>query len=395
MVFIRRNAVSIIVLFLVSLSWISVIDRYAEEFIDSSIVTATVSFGFAKAFNAIVSVLSTITLQVPLIGSIQIGELLDPLNDMVEDFSTVIKYAIGSLLIQKIMVEIFQTIHFKIILTLTGLTYIFTHYYFRAYQGIAYKAFVITFACKFSIALVAIASSMISSAFVDDAIERENTRLSTFPTSPMQLDQTLDLSSEIKVQIKKEMDELKSVNEEKKLSEIILVEEISFLKSNIDKVDKEIKVQTADSSLIDKIISETATVKALKKKYDILDEELDKKQDDLDDLRKLIIVNEKEYQSLKEDYESDDISTFQSIKNGIGNLTFAAKNKVTSLVNSLNLAMESFLMLMAMYIFKVIIIPIAFLFGMYKFFKAVVGLRIEKIEKTQNLILEKTDRISD
>lgn len=389
--FVKENTISIVVFVLVVLCWVSVVDRYAEEYIDGSIVTASVSFGFAKAFNAIVSVLSTITLQVPLIGSIQIGELLDPLNDMVEDFSTVIKYAISSLLIQKIMVEIFQTIHFKVLLTLAGLACVVTHYHYRSYQAITYKVFIIAVACKFSIALVAIASSMVSSAFVDKQIEEENNKLKTFPTSPTQLDQALDLSSEIKIQIKKEMDDLNTETEVQKEKASALNIEIEALEAKIERVEEDIEAQTANISLIDKIISESSAVKILKIQRNALDDEVREKQDNLEDLLDMIEDNEKEYQSLKEDYESDEVSTFQSIKNGIGTLTFAAKKKVTSFVDSLNLAIESFLMLIAMYIFKVIIIPIGFLFGMYKFFRAVGGIPIEKLEKVKHLSLEKNN----
>jgi len=190
--FVKSNSDILTVMFLILICWFGFIDQYAEEYINDSIATSLVSFGIAKAFNATVSVLSTITLQAPFIGSIQIGELLDPLNDLVEDFSTIMKYSISSLLIQKFIVEILQTIHFKIFLTLAGLAFIATKYIFRESRILSYKVFVFALTCKFSIALVAIATSFVSSTFLNETIEKENNTLNSFPIASSHLNQSHD-----------------------------------------------------------------------------------------------------------------------------------------------------------------------------------------------------------
>ncbi len=372
--FAKSNRDMLAVMFLILICWFGFIDQYAEEYINASIATSLVSFGIAKGFNATVSVLSTITLQAPFVGSIQIGELLDPLNDLVEDFSTIMKYSISSLLIQKLIVEILQTIHFKIFLTLSGLAFIATKYMFKERRVFTYKVFVFALACKFSIALVAIATSFVDSAFLNESIEKENNVLNTFPVSASKLNQSFDLTSEIKQQIKLDMDlkeeqiqrlsvEIDTLKEDKRITESDLVE----IESRLDE-------QSAESSMINNLINPSDELKRLQQKRNVLRHELYMIESDMRDIQYDRKGHQNDYESLKEQYENDNVSTFQNLKNGFNNLAFAAKNKIVGFVDSLNLAMDNFLNLMALFIFKTMIIPVVFLLGMYKVFKMIWGI---------------------
>ena len=369
--FVKSNRDMLVVMFLILICWFGFIDQYAEEYINSSIATSLVSFGIAKAFNATVSVLSTITLQAPFVGSIQIGELLDPLNDLVEDFSTIMKYSISSLLIQKLIVEILQTIHFKIFLTLAGLAFIATKYIFKERRVLTYKVFVFALACKFSIALVAIATSFVDSAFLNESIEKENNTLNTFPISSSQLNQNLDLTSEIRQQIKLDMDHKEEQIERLSIDLDTLKKDKLNTESNLDEVEQRLEKQSANTSMINNLINPSDELKRLQQQRNGLRHELYMIEGDIEDLRNELDNYRGDYESLKEEYDNDNISTFQNIKNGFNNLAYVAKNKIVGFVDSLNLAMDNFLNLMALFIFKTMLIPVVFLLGMYKIFKTV------------------------
>lgn len=368
---------SLFVLMLVCISWLGFVDRYAEEYIDDSLVTTAVSFTSAKLFNATVSVLSTITLNVPFIGSIQIGELLDPLNDMVEDFSTIMKYSISSLLIQKIIVSILQTMQFKIFITLSGLVFFLTKYYFKGSHVIAYKVFVFALACKFSIALVAIASGWVDSAFIKESIDEQNKELSEFPVAPSNLNNALDLSSEIKVQMKSEMRSLSTKSDLIKVSLSASLEEKEKLKLDKVKLDSAIESETKDRSMLDNIMNKTQKIKALESERDEVSDKIDELNNSIDDLNSELAEVQEDIESLEHKINGGDVSTYQSIKDGFNNITMAAKNKVTGFVDTLNLAMDNFINLMALFIFRTMVLPIVFLFSMYKFFKFVWGVDIK------------------
>ncbi|WP_191603211.1 coiled-coil domain-containing protein [Marinomonas algicola] len=379
--FFKSNRDTLIVMFLVSICWIGFIDQYAEAYINRSIATSLLSFGTAKAFNATVSVLSTITLQVPLIGSIQIGELLDPLNDLVEDFSTIMKYSISSLLIQKFIVEILQTIHFKLFLTGAALAFMVTKFYFKASRVLTYKVFIIALACKFSIALVAVASSFVDSAFINEHIEQENHILDAFPVSTSQLNQQLDLTSEMKQQLKIDMQQKQAEITAHSIEIENLKAEKKRLELEMSQLNDSILESTADASLLNKFINRSPELTdlheqraALRSKLYVLKNQIENAQDEIQD-------RQQDYESLERQYQDDGMSTYQSLKNGLNTFAFAAKNKIVGFVDSLNLATDNFLNLMALFIFKTMLIPFAFLLGMYNVFKLVWGMTPKEVVK--------------
>lgn len=95
----------------IAISWIGVIDSKTEDYVDDAIIQSTVAYGSARALNAAISVAQSTQVGVSFVGeaSFQPLEILDPVNDMVEDYATVMKYAIGSLITQKLIVEMLAT----------------------------------------------------------------------------------------------------------------------------------------------------------------------------------------------------------------------------------------------------------------------------------------------
>lgn len=113
----------VVVLVLMLVSWLGVIDRASTDYIDSSLVQASVAFGAAKLLNALISMLQSAEVEVSMVvfsGSLGLGEMLDPFNDLVEDFSSLMKLSIGSLLVQKVLLGIVSDVFFKVVLTLSG-----------------------------------------------------------------------------------------------------------------------------------------------------------------------------------------------------------------------------------------------------------------------------------
>src|SRR5690554_985109 len=82
-----------VVIGLIIISWFGFFDKLSSDYIDSSLVQATVAFGIARLFNALVSVMQSTTLEFAII-SVSVGEVLDPLNDLVEQYSQIMKLAI-------------------------------------------------------------------------------------------------------------------------------------------------------------------------------------------------------------------------------------------------------------------------------------------------------------
>ena len=89
-------------------AWVKPLEAPASETLDATMKKAFVTFATARALNAGISLLQSGQLSVPVLGgaSINPGELLDPLNDLVEQFSTVMLAATVALGIQKILLAV-------------------------------------------------------------------------------------------------------------------------------------------------------------------------------------------------------------------------------------------------------------------------------------------------
>jgi hypothetical protein len=81
-----------VALLLVALSWYRPIEVMAESQLSDGLKRALVSFASARALNGVISVVQGTQVAVEPLGvgvSLSVGEILDPINDLVEAFSTV------------------------------------------------------------------------------------------------------------------------------------------------------------------------------------------------------------------------------------------------------------------------------------------------------------------
>ena len=74
----------IVALLLVSV-WFRPLDVVAEQYTESGLKRALATFAAARGMNAAISVLQSI--QIGVGASVQLGAVLDPLDDLVEQFS--------------------------------------------------------------------------------------------------------------------------------------------------------------------------------------------------------------------------------------------------------------------------------------------------------------------
>ncbi len=119
----RRNIIISIVAFVVLLTTqiaplravvfenrlFTTIDQQSTAYVDEAFERAMITFGLARATNAIISLMQGTELDLQPWGigvTLSIGEVLDPINDMVERFSWVMMVSLISLGIQKFLIEI-------------------------------------------------------------------------------------------------------------------------------------------------------------------------------------------------------------------------------------------------------------------------------------------------
>ena len=101
----RTMILAAVAVALVALSFHGTLDDFAHEKVTDTTTQSIGIYAVARLTNAAVSVLQTSEVKVPLLASIQVGELLDPVNDAVERLSSALAWAIGSLFLQRIVLE--------------------------------------------------------------------------------------------------------------------------------------------------------------------------------------------------------------------------------------------------------------------------------------------------
>ena len=84
-------------------------DGFAEEQVEAGLKRALVAYAMARALNGVISVAQSTEVAAQPAGvgvALNPGEILDPVNDLVEQFSTVRLFAAASLGLQRLMVVI-------------------------------------------------------------------------------------------------------------------------------------------------------------------------------------------------------------------------------------------------------------------------------------------------
>lgn len=145
------------------------IDNQSQAYLDGSLKQAFIAYAVARTVNAVVSVLQTIS----LLG-LGIGEALDPINDLVERFSSVMELAIASLFIQNILLAITSSWFFKLTLTVSGSLLILSLYIRTDLNSLVIsRVFISLVFVRFCISVVVVLNGMMATAFVNDKIDHE------------------------------------------------------------------------------------------------------------------------------------------------------------------------------------------------------------------------------
>lgn len=153
---------------LIALAWSGILDTQSTQYLDNALLGSGAIYATARGINALVSVLQGTEMNA-FILTFTIGELLDPVNDLIERFSAVMMLAIGSLALQKILLEVVSHTTFNILLTLLGVGAIATLIWGtpRQYAAVS-KFFFFTVMIRFSLALVVFANSWVDVIFLEE-----------------------------------------------------------------------------------------------------------------------------------------------------------------------------------------------------------------------------------
>jgi len=172
------------------LSWQGGVDRYAQDRVEVQLERALVAFALARALNGVISVAQGTEVAVQPAGvgvKLSPGEILDPVNDLVEQFSTVMLLASVSLGIQRLFLAMSAWAPLTFVLVLFGLGWALSHelarrdrepggWRKRLAPGVGF-AFVLLVGLRFAVPLTAVASDAAYRLFLSPEYEQTSAEL--------------------------------------------------------------------------------------------------------------------------------------------------------------------------------------------------------------------------
>jgi len=174
----RHWVLSVLLLLAVILSSVSSVDRIAEADHKALFQRALITFALARTLNGVISAVqgTEIALQPAGVGvTLTPGQILDPVNDLVERFSVIMLGATLSLGIQQVFLEVGQWWGVRVLVAVLGLLWLWariskstrTHSLIGNSEQTLLRVFIIVFFLRFAVPVAMIANEALYGLFLE------------------------------------------------------------------------------------------------------------------------------------------------------------------------------------------------------------------------------------
>lgn len=156
---------------IVFFSWLKPMDSIAIKQIDTGLNRALVSYATARTLNAVISVAqgTEVAIEPGGVGVVLTpGQALDPINDLVEQFSTLMLVACVAFGVQKILIYIGGFWLISMALTVAAIGWAWLHFRYNKPPAWFTKILVILLMIRFAIPMVTLGSDMLFQQFMAD-----------------------------------------------------------------------------------------------------------------------------------------------------------------------------------------------------------------------------------
>lgn len=364
-----RLYIALFIMCCIAISWLGVIDQKSTAYIDEELVQAGVAFAGSKVLNALLATLQSFEVSVG-IASLALGETLSPINDLVENYADLMKLAIGSLFIQKILLGIVSDSVFKIVLTISGLLAAGAVYFqHAASQLFLLRFFLFTLFLRFSLVIMVMLNGVADHLFLNEQTEQELQQVAQIEEaeSKLSVEQRQVLIEEISV-LKKTTEDLMAQRSEK----LAFQEQI---KIELEKADQKITDLKKDLPVF-QLINRDPRLVALETEQKAIKTQMDELVKEIRELEReqTRVTKEIEFAQLTLEGKADGFfgSIASSFTSGIAGVRDAISlDKISEMKEKFDSMFETFLKIMALFLLKTLIFPLLFLFAITRAFKAV------------------------
>ncbi|MBE0491206.1 MAG: hypothetical protein IBX44_03025 [Sulfurospirillum sp.] len=180
---------------------IPVADTKADQYFSQTITQASIAYATVRTLNATVSIIQESKLQLEPAGigvSLAVGQVLDPLNDMVERVSNVLVFSIASLGVQKLLFEI--TLSFfaslaAILLIIISLLSLLEFAWVKIVQKAMLQFAILLIVARICLPFSALANDFLAKNFFEPRINQANLALE-FKSNSLKIIEDIQLPSQ-------------------------------------------------------------------------------------------------------------------------------------------------------------------------------------------------------
>jgi hypothetical protein len=172
-----KAAITLTLVLVVALSLSGLVDSGGRSYTDATLKRAVVTFAIARTLNGVISMAQETEFAFEPAGigvTIMPGELLDPINDLVERFSWVMLASSASIGIQSVLLRMSEWWGVSLLLLLAVGLLLFCVWSPRApawLRRVSYHAVMIAVFLRFAVPVLLIATSLVSDIFLREQAE--------------------------------------------------------------------------------------------------------------------------------------------------------------------------------------------------------------------------------
>lgn len=167
--FVQRLVWVVAVAIAVVFAWLAPLDSAANQQVDTGLKRALVSFASARGLNAVISVVQGTEVAVEPAGVGVVftpGQVLDPVNDLVEQFSNLMLIASVSFGVQKVVLGIGAYWLVSLLLSLAALGWAFFYLRMKSAPGWLTRILVVLLMVRFAVPVVVIGTENLFQKFM-------------------------------------------------------------------------------------------------------------------------------------------------------------------------------------------------------------------------------------
>ena len=383
-----RTQLFVFVAVVMIISWITLIDRFAVDYVNDAFVQATIAFGSARAANAIISTMQSITLDI-FIAQVSVGEVLSPLHNMIEDFSNVMKAAIVSILLQKLIVEIVSGSAFNALLSVSAVIFAASLFLKKVqYQLITFKVFLTLTALRYLVVFIVLLNGTVAMMFLDDTIDNKNAEVSSIEHDVRSMEKsTPQISPELKQELEVEISQLDQRLEQLHARQTEL--ELAITESRQSLVENEAKkaqiLENMPTTERYNPLAKNPELDNLKILISGLENIIDQREDELDENKEQqedIVEARETFEAELRGESTGMLDSISKSVSGLGDKISGYRDafKYDNIKSIMTDAIDAMMAAIVPFLLKAILLPLLFLFLLSRIFKVIWNIDIKVLD---------------